>query len=265
MAELENWTCEYGGLLMGAPDSAISLVQVDGLLTLPEVRTSDLVLVQRDGLWAGDDYLNGRAVTLTVEVYGRDQTEFATALAGLQAAFRAGRAELPLRFRFPGLAGGRTAWVRVRPRKRSAPLDLNFAYGVCNVAIELYATDPKIYADSSRAVPVTTSLTPPTDPVSRFTVVGSVPAKPVIDIPYATNPRITDDVTDAFFALTYSGRVRIDSAKQTVIGSMNEDISSLVVEGSTWPEYEYGEHHLRLTADDTAVVTAEVSWVEAWT
>lgn len=125
VAELSDWTCEFNGLVMGEPDSAISIVGVDGLLSLPDVRTSDLTLVQRNGLWAGRDYLNGRTVTLTLEVYGNTREEFTEALNALQAAFTPGIDESPFRFRFPGAAADQTAYVMARVRKRSAPLDLN--------------------------------------------------------------------------------------------------------------------------------------------
>jgi len=164
MAELDDWTCMYNGLVMGESDSPISIVAVDGLLTLPEIRSSDLTLVQRHGLYAGDDYMNGRTVTLTLEVYGSTRTEFTDALTAIQAAFMPGHEELPLTFRFPGVAADRTAYVMARPRKRSAPLDLNFASRVCNVLVELYSTAPYIFGDGQRTESVKSSVTaPPTE------------------------------------------------------------------------------------------------------
>ncbi|GAA0660347.1 hypothetical protein GCM10010193_09110 [Kitasatospora atroaurantiaca] len=264
MAELDEWTCEYDGLVIGSSDSALSLAQVDGLLALPEIRSSDLALVQRDGLWPGDDYLNGRSVTLTVEVYGKDKAEFSKALNGLQAAFRPGRAEIPLRFRFPGLAAGATAFVKARPRKRSAPLDLNFAYGVCNVAVELYATDPRLYADAPRNVRVSTSPTLPA-PVTYFTQQGAIPARPVVNVASAKNPVLIDDVTGYQFGVTYTGAFTVDSAAQTVTTSTGADITGLVTAGSVWPEYAAGDHRIRLTSEDATVqATAVLTWREAW-
>lgn len=264
MAELGEWTCEYGGLIIGAQDSPLSLVHVDGLLSLPEVRSSDLTLVQRDGLWAGDDYVSGRPVTLTVEAYGRDIPEFTKALNSLQASFRVGRPEMPLRFRFPGVAGGATAYVNVRPRKRSAPLDLNFAYGVANVVIELFATDPGIYADSTRSVRVASAKAGP-DPVTYLTQNGSVPARPLVTVTDAKNPVLLDAATGNRFAVSYTGSFTVDSAAQRVTNSAGGDIKGLVVDGSVWPEFEAGDHRLTLTSENKDVqADAVLSWREAW-
>jgi hypothetical protein len=106
MAELNDWTCEYNGLVMGEPDSAVSIVAVDGLLTLPEIRSSDLTLVQRHGLYAGDDYMNGRTVTVTLEVYGSTREEFTQALVNLRSC------PGTLRSLF---ASGSRAWLPIRP------------------------------------------------------------------------------------------------------------------------------------------------------
>ena len=114
VAPLQPWTCRYSGLTMGATDSPIQLTAVDGLLSSPEIRSSDLELVQRDGLWAGDDYMSGRTVTLTLSVFGETPAEFTRALAQIQAAFEPGRAETQLQFRFPGLADDRPAAVLVQ-------------------------------------------------------------------------------------------------------------------------------------------------------
>ncbi|GAB2572527.1 hypothetical protein GCM10027168_01650 [Streptomyces capparidis] len=264
MAELDDWTCEYNGLVMGVPDSAISLVAVDGLLSLPDVRTADLTLVQRHGLYPGDDYMNGRAVTLTLEVYGATREEFTDAVSAVYAAFVPADRESPLRFHFPGVAGDRTAFVNVRPRKRTAPLDLNFAHRVCNVVVELFATDPYIYGDA----PVSLGLSSPwqgSNPKLWFRQVGSVPALPVIKLDNARNIKLTDEITGQFFGLAYSGSATIDSAAQTVISDTGAPLGGQITPGSMWPEYSYGNHRLSLYSEATTRATlAEFSWRNRW-
>lgn len=287
MAELSDWTCEYNGLVMGEPDSAVSIVQVDGLLELPEIRSSDLTLVQRNGLYAGDDYMNGRTVTVTLEVYGSTREEFTQALVNLQAAFMPGNVEKPFRFRFPGVAADQTGYVMCRPRKRSAPLDLNFANMVCNVVVELYATSPYIYGDAPResvvrsfereqdasgltfpdAVPwlVQGSGAPPPDPITWLTQYGSVAARPQVVITAGASPTLWDDTTGWFFAVDYDGDFVVDSAGQTVTAATGEDITGLVKVGSVWPEYGPGLHRLRLTSrDEFTSARAVITWVDRW-
>lgn len=257
MAELDEWTCAYDGLVMGEPDSAISIVGVDGLMTLPEVRSADLTLIQRDGLWAGDDYLNGRTVTLTLEVYGDSPEEFTAALSAVQTAFRPGRAELPLTFNFPGLAGNLTGVVNVRPRKRSGPLDLNFAYRVCNVVVELFATDPYIYGAAPRVVNLTGSSNPAD--LTTFTEYGGTPALPSIAFTGGTNPVITDPTTGEYFGVNYTGDFTADSVAQKVTASGGADITGLITAGSTWPEFTNGDHSLHLSSG-----TAAITWLDRW-
>jgi hypothetical protein len=287
VAALNDWTCEYRGLVMGEPDSAISIVGVDGLLSLPDVRSSDLTLVQRNGLWAGTDYLNGRTVTMTLEVYGQNRDDFTGALNDLQAALMPGYDESPFRFRFPGAAADQTAYVMARVRKRSAPLDLNFAYLTCNMAVELFSTSPYINGDAPRTVLVKslkrsvspTGFVPPAvvpwqirsqgspeeDPVSRFTQYGSVPALPTIAVTNAAYPTLIDDVTGLWFSVNYDGDLFIDSAAQTVTDSQGADVSGLIAVGSTWPEFGPGEHRLRLRSrDEYTAATASVTWSDRW-
>ncbi|MDJ0462008.1 hypothetical protein [Streptomyces sp. H27-C3] len=264
MAELDDWTCEYNGLVMGSPDSAISLAAVDGLLSLPDMRTADLTLVQKHGLYPGDDYMNGRAVVLTLEVYGSTREEFTEALSAIYAAFAPADRERPLRFLFPGVAGDRTAFVNVRPRKRTAPLDLNFAHMVCNVSVELFATDPYAYGDAL----VSLSLASPfggTDPKLRFRQAGSVAALPVIALDNAKNIKLTDETTGQFFGLTYGGNATINSAAQTVTSSTGTNLNDKITAGSTWPEYGYGDHRLSLTSEATTRATvASLMWRNRW-
>ncbi|MET8691730.1 hypothetical protein ABZV65_04190 [Streptomyces bauhiniae] len=288
MAALDDWTCEYRGLVMGAPDSAISIVAVDGLLSLPDVRTADLTLIQRDGVLAGEDYLGGRTVTVTLEVYGRDREEFTSALNDLQVALTAGGAEeFPFRFRFPGAAADQTAYVMARVRRRSAPLDLNFAYMTCNLAFEVFATSPLITGDAPRSVAVRSlkrsvvpsGFVPPAlvpwqirsqgsaevDPVSRFTQYGSVPARPTIEIRDAAHPVLVDDVTGQWFGVAYDGAMFVDSVAQTVQSAAGDDLTGLVTVGSTWPALVAGEHRMRLRSrDEYTAGTAVLTWSDRW-
>ncbi|MEU8791562.1 hypothetical protein [Streptomyces sp. NPDC048643] len=287
MAQLSDWTCEFNGLVVGEPDSAISIVGVDGLLSLPDVRTSDLTLVQRNGLWPGRDYMNGRTVTVTLEVYGSTREEFTEALNALQAAFTTGLDELPFRFRFPGAAADQTAYVMARVRRRSAPLDLNFAYLTCNMVVELFSTAPYIIGDAPREATVksfkrdkvpTGLVIPvvvpwdvegqgpaPADPVARFTQYGSVPARPVVTITNGASPVLMDDVTGQFFGINYDGTVRVDSAAMTATNDLGDDVSGFITLGSTWPEYGPGEHRLKLRSrDEYTTATASLTWSDRW-
>ncbi|MCX5153702.1 phage tail family protein [Streptomyces sp. NBC_00291] len=265
MGELNDWTAEYAGLVMGEPDSPISIVGVDGLVSLPDVRSSDLTLVQQHGQYPGDDYVNGRSVTLTLEIYGRTGDEFTQALGQVYAAFAPAGAEKPLRFRFPGLAAGRTAFVNGRPRKRSGPLDLSFANRVCTLVVELYATDPHIYADALTSYRLS-SPWQGSAPKLRFISPGSVPALPVIALDNAKDCVLTDEITGLTFGLVpLAGAVTINSPAQLVTTGAGTGVNDRITPGSVWPEYDFGEHRLSLTSGATTRATvADFTWRDRW-
>ncbi|MFE5621722.1 hypothetical protein ACFQ8S_06870 [Streptomyces virginiae] len=266
MAELEDWTCSFNGLVMGEPDSAISIVAVDGLLTLPELRTSDLTMVQRHGLFAGDDYMNGRTVTLTLEIYGSTREEFTAALNAVQAAFLPVQAEKPLTFRFPGAAADQTAYVMVRPRRRSAPLDLNFANMVCNVVVELFATSPYIEADAVTTLPTLSSPWAGSAPKLRFTIDSSVPVRPVITISNPYNPSINNEITGEHFGVmrAHSYPLVIDAFNERVTAN-GTDVSGDIAPGSVWPEWSFGDQRLNLYSGSlTGPSTASISFRNRW-
>ncbi|MFF0144633.1 Phage tail protein [Amycolatopsis sulphurea] len=139
-----QWMAEYRGLVIGAPDSALSLVAVDGLLDTPGLRTSDQVALARHGEVGGPDYLGSRTVSLTIEVYGRDATEFDAALADVMAAFSPALPDAPFTFWFPGVAGGGRRFVSARVRKRAIPVNVEYSNHLAMVTAELYCPSPII-------------------------------------------------------------------------------------------------------------------------
>ncbi|MGY1436686.1 phage tail family protein [Streptomyces reniochalinae] len=272
---------------MGAENSAVQVSEVDGLLSLPDIRTADLELVQRHGLWPGDDYMGGRSLTVTLQVTADTAPVFSRAVTDIQAAFMPGRDEKPFRFLFPGIAADTEAYVNVRPRKRSGVLSSRFVAGAAELVVELFATDPYIYGAGERTVTVTSSQrdeidggltvpftvpltvkgssSPPPDPVSRFFERGSVAARPLVVFENTSNPVLTDDVTRKFFGITYSGRFTVDSANEVVTDAEGNDITSLVTAGSSWPEFGPGDHRLRLNhGDPLTAASAVLTWQDRW-
>lgn len=261
MAELSDWTCEFGGLVAGEEGSAISIVEVDGLLMLPDVRSSDLELVQRDGLYPGEDYMNGRAVTVTFEIYGSSADEFMASVNAVQAAYKSMRSEAKWRFRFPGIAAGLTGYVMCRPRRRSAPMNLDYVNHVCNVTIELFSTSPYIFGDAERSEHVSSLETDD----QWITAYGSEAARPVVTITGGTNPVLHNDTGGSGFAVIHSGTVIIDSAAESVTDEYGNSLAANVVFGSVWPEYGTGDHKVRLTTDNPADdAQAAIVWRERW-
>ncbi len=195
-----DWTISYGPITIGDAETlpAVNFTNFD-VTSMPDIRANDVTLIQRDGLWAGDDYMGGRTVSLSLEVQALDTEEFSSALNLIMRAFSPGvSGETPLRFRIPGLANGREAYVNVRTRRRSNPLDASFARLSCAFEIELFATDPIIYAAEETAVTLRKGV-PTLVPID-----GSRVAKPSITFTGVTNPKILD-AEDGGSTFSYTG------------------------------------------------------------
>jgi hypothetical protein len=263
MSGLPIWSCSFNGLTMGAADSPIQLVNVDGLLSLPDIRSSDLVMVQRDGLWAGQDYMNGRTITLTLQVFGETLDDFTKALTAIQAAFAPSRDEDEFRFWFPGLAGSRPAGIRVRTRKRSGPLGADFTAGTCTIVVELFATDAYINGLTPRTLTVT-GTTDASPPVAILRHGGSVTARPVIKFTNCDTPKLQDTTTGDWFSVAYSGTFTVDSGGYSVTTDKGDDITGLVADGSIWPDYAFGDHRMALSVKSGSGSSAGLTWTEHW-
>lgn len=186
-----DWTISYGPITIGDAETlpAVNFTNFDPV-SMPDIRSNDLTLIQRDGLWAGDDYLGGKSIALSLEVQAVDPDEFSAAVNLIMRAFSPGvSGETPLRFRIPGLCNGREAYVNVRTRRRSAPLDANFARLRCAFEVELFATDPVIYATEETAVTLRKGVP------ARVPVDGSRSVTPVVTFSGATGPKLLDAVT----------------------------------------------------------------------
>ncbi|MFG3200363.1 hypothetical protein ACGFYT_30065 [Streptomyces sp. NPDC048208] len=237
-----DWTISYGPITIGDPATlpAVNFTNLD-VTSMPDIRTSDVTLIQRDGLWAGDDYMGGRTVSLSLEVQAASTEEFNAANNLITRAFSPGvSGETPFSFQIPGLANGRSAYVNARTRRRSAPLDASFARLYCAYEIELFATDPVIYASDETAITIRNGA--PSGPPARVSVEGSRSAVPAITFTGVTNPKLTNVLTGLAYSATGSGTFT-----------------------ATGPTYLPGERFLSLsdTTGNTAG-TAVLVWRDTW-
>lgn len=158
LATRQDWQASYNGLDIGA-GTPYTLVQgIDGLTSMPDLRTGDQTLFRRHGLIPGDDFLEGRSVTVRIRVSEPDPVEFSTALQALTAAFTPGQDESPMVFQIPGVAGGGTRRIICRPRRMAMPVGENWSLGMAVATIQLDASDPRIYDDTEQAVGTTLAV-----------------------------------------------------------------------------------------------------------
>lgn len=275
---------EFRGLRL---DGQFEIQTIEGLADAPEVRTSDLVIVGRNGLRAGRQELGGRAVTIGVTIYAFAEAEFFEAVAALRTAFSPiDDVESPLTFRFPGIAGGDTARIMARARRMALPLTSTYWQMATEATVELYATDPRIYADTEQSFATTLPIVaggghtwPQSWPNSwggqatsgsvTATNAGNYPAELSlrIDGP-VTNPRVDNSTTGTSLAfdidIVAGDFLLVDTDTGDVLLNGTADRRSTIVPGSTWPSLRPGVNELRFGAATTTEAVLYASWRSAW-
>lgn len=279
-----DWEMEYGGLLIGG-DTSYSVAQVTGLLDIPDIQSSDRQRLRRHGLIPGDDFLAGRTVTLTLEVYGADESAFNTAVEDLQAAFLPCTDEAPLHFQIPGVAGGSKRLLNCRPRRLDLPINLDFFYRLPVATVQLVATDPLIYsATQSQEVSELPSGGGGLEFDVEFDAVfgavseggtinavnaGTFDTAPTfrIDGP-VTNPRI-ENVTSGE-TLSFTGTVPdgdyllIDTEERTVLLNGTASRYSWIDADAVWWSLAPGTNEVTFRASTTTAATLTMTWRSAW-
>lgn len=285
MSALEEWQIEHNGLVIG-DETEFLIAQISGLADIPEVLTTDRNILSSHGIHPGRDYLGKRAVTLVLEIDARTPELHADLFGRLATAFRPGADEAPVRFKIPGIAGGHEALFYARSRKRSAPISLDWLYGLPMVTVELEASDPRLYSSLSSIF--TGSLGGSSEGLkfpllmpAQFGAIdtgdriqcpnsGSFPVAPLVRINgAATNPRLTHIGSGRTFALNLSipegDFVEVDFEERTVLlGGTIHRFSSLAA-SSRWWSLDPGENEIRFTTDaGTESGHVSVSYRSAW-
>jgi hypothetical protein len=279
----EDWQMEFRGLLLGAGTN-IDLVQIEGLLGFNQLTTSDRPRFRRNGLHLGFDFLGGRSVVLTLEVYGRGQ-ELTDLMRQVQLAFQPTAPEAPLAFQFPGVACEGKSFVNVRTRRREGNINVDYHYGLAIVMIELAATDPRIYSCSTGQVTtrpladsagLTWPLTWPLswgaageDGIVEVNNRGTFPAPAIIRIDGpVTDPTIEHANTGSVLKLNATmadgDYVLIDTDLRLVLLNGTSNRYSWLDSTSEWFELAPGSNGLVYRADASPDSLLTVTWRPAW-
>lgn len=275
---------EFNGLRL---DGRYEIRSVEGIADAPDLRTSDLTLAGRDGLFVGNDLLGGRTVTITLDVYAWSEAEFYEAVRDLRAAFKVGGAsELPLSFQLPGIGDGSTLRINARGRRLALPQTPQYWQQASTAVVELFATNPRILADTAQTTTITLNLTaagghvwPQSWPMSwggpassnsiQATNAGTFNADALyrVDGPIV-NPRIENLSTGATFKLGLTiaagDHVLIDTSTRTVLLNGTANRYTTVTTGSTWPVLVPGSNTIRIGADTTTAALFTVTWRSTW-
>ena len=275
-------TLTYNGLPIGL-GAGLEVVELEGVYETPDVRTSDVDRSRAHGQWPGVDLLGGRAITATLQAnVPLDNPQW----AGLQAALRATGDELPLVLQLSGFAGGTTVRANCRVRRLAVPVDVDrYQFGVPQVVVEWWATDPRFYADtetsasasvqSPEGVGLTFDATfdltfggPLPSGVMNVNNDGNFPAPWVMDLEGPlTDPRIehvTSGATLDLSGVVQAGQVlRVDSLARTITVD-GASRYSWVQPRSQWFDLSPGANQVRVAAQagsGSGTLTFRSAWI----
>jgi hypothetical protein len=261
---LANYQLQYNGLAMG-PGTPYRITNIAGL-DLPNMRGGDVAYPRDHGEQIGLDLMAGRDVTIDLQVVS-DGTSLQHALAAFATAFGpAGTTEAPLYVQLPNLP---LLAMMCRPRQRSVPITLEgyTVAGVASVAVQVHATDPRLYSAPSTSttvgapVPLGGLTFPVTFPATFgggsatadifATNAGNVEMRPILVITGpCTDPKIVNDQTgwslqfanpaETGFTLSTGDTLTVDLMSHSVLYLVNGTtiptaVRSWVVPGSVWP------------------------------
>lgn len=141
----------FNGWLFGGVDGGgVQVLSVEGLEDLPTLRTQDEGRGYSDGMFTGRDFLNGRTVTMVLQImgsgYGTTAQQFQTWVQSLKANLLSQtQGTGVLQIYLPNRGVQR---LNARVRRRSLRIDPNYTYGKAEAVVEFFCPDPRIYNDT---------------------------------------------------------------------------------------------------------------------
>ncbi len=236
-----NYSFAFNGWVFGGVGSPIQLLSVNGLDSLPDVRTQDSIRGYADGLFTGRDFASGRTIDLELQVMGNNSNtaryyvnELRTNLIMQQYGTGVLEFKLPDR---------NLQYVNARVRARDIVIDPNYVYGRIIAKVRLTCPDPRIYDSTTQSAVITTPATSSGRVYNRIynmlyvgtgggsttacTNSGSYTTYPIFTITGpCTNPIIVNSTTGQKLAFN----IAMASSSETLV--VNPDLRTVVLNGS---------------------------------
>jgi hypothetical protein len=295
VASLDVYSFAFNGFVFGGADSPYQITSVEGLEDLPVIRNQDDNRGYADGMFTGRDFLSGRTLIFTFQIFSDANYTMTENLAFMQTALQPQQSGTTvLQFQVPGQPLQR---VNARARRRSIKIDPDFTYGKATGIYEFFCPDPLIYADAENNVNIYSVIPPSGRTYDRvYTAAASPGANPfdtgmsygggsssniitnggwattyptiTINGP-AVNPRINDTSTGEFllinYSMTNSDIIVLDCNLRSVTLNGNNQ-RSLLDNTSSWFNLPAGTTLLSFTAvsGTDANTSCVVSWRNAY-
>ena len=221
---LPNYGFSYGGVTCG-PGTEYRINSIDGLRSMPELRTSDYARLKHHGAYSGVDVLEGRVVTIALTVIGTSQADLdasLTAIEGATVPLLTGAS--PLSFQLPGEVAKR---LNARARKRAVSIVPTYNLNWAQMTLEFFCPDPRIYSDALHTGSGT------------VTNAGNFETRPVITVTGATTlSNANDNGNSIVVAGSTVGGVPnpciIDLENRTVVDGGGANRFDVIQPATTW-------------------------------
>jgi len=142
----------FNGYLFGGVGQNVQVLSIEGLEDVPVLRTQDEGRGYADGMFTGRDFLNGRTITMSLQIMGDPSGAGGTATS-MQTYLQAMKTYLISQTSGTGLLqiylpNRGVQRLNARVRRRSIKIDPEYTYGKAYATVEFFCPDPRIYNDT---------------------------------------------------------------------------------------------------------------------
>jgi len=138
---LNDWEVSYAGLTFGG-DTDYSLIEIDGLLSLPDVVSADHGQLRQNGEYPGESFMMTRTITILMDLVAHNEEDFTNLVAQARGISYPLRVESDLVMKIPSAFSGEEVFFSARPMRRRLPIDLGYKYRNTTAQIQFKATYP---------------------------------------------------------------------------------------------------------------------------
>ncbi len=145
---LSNYQFQFGSYVFGGATSVTQIEEVDGLESLPDLRTQDDNRGYNDGMFSGRDFLSGRTITITTKTFAGNGNNAQQNFRLLQAALVPQQNGTTLmNFQLATTDSLKRIYARVRGRQTL--VDPDYTYGYIRSQHSFFCPDPAYYEDTA--------------------------------------------------------------------------------------------------------------------
>jgi phage-related protein len=270
--------------VFGGAGSPYQILSVDGLESLPGIRTQDDNRGYHDGMFTGRDFLSGRTISIIFNTFGDSNGSAQTNYNTIQSVLLPQtQGTTPLFFKFPNIPTSEQ-FVDARVRGLRTTVDPNYTYGYITSQVEFFCPDPNYYNSNLQTANmlISAALGRTYNKTFNYTYgggsatvtttiqnIGWATTYPTITINGPiTNPVIGNTTTGntLYFTGTYSAldTLEIDLYNQLI--TLNGNPARNLLISGTWFDAPPGNSNFFFTGTGTLAGTtqATVSWYSAY-